>query len=509
MNKTNKSLQIVHEAELTRQHARYKIPAIFEINEKEYKVFDWSVSGVGIIDIDKEVFYKKFAVGKMKFKFDDFETVIDNLHIEFISERNQDGKIVAGARFTDLTPQQISILNQIISAYLAGDIITEDDIIHAVSRAQFTTKKEKKPKVDKKKSILVLLLLWIFILFLVLFLLYVMYQRIYIVKTENSYFDTNMTIIRAPAPSYIEFNKKSVNKKCIIKGEVLYYSHLIYGGVKVVKSPLSGINYKVNVKNNDFRNVGEPVISIVDKNARIYIVAKVLHKNIRKIKLGDIATVKLPNGDEFFAKVIKIEFSYKIIEQHSKPLENVYNQPRNYDDVILYPINYKPSLNLIGTSATVVIDTLLNKYNWYKLDDENISNYVEFNKTCNIAKIEENNLSQSITLENNEIFEKNESKETNNTKNTQSTNNEKISDKYIKRYCIIATSSYNDLHKNEKVQSFISKYPNAKIIKVKNIYELKIENFKTVKKAKKFIIQNIEPYFKDAFIIKCKVKVNG
>jgi len=227
---TDKAKQIVHEAEITRQHARYKIPATIEIEGKKYKVYDWSVSGVGIIGLPDEVYNKKHVIAKMIFKFDDFETVIDNLHLEFVSKR-PDG--VVGARFTELTPQQIAILNQIISAYLAGDIVTEDDIIHAVTRANFMEKKDNKPKVDKKKSILILLLLWFFVIVLLLFLLFVMYQRIYIVKSENAFFDANMTIIRAPSPSYIEFAKEFKENEPIKMGEDLMYAHLMYGGVKV------------------------------------------------------------------------------------------------------------------------------------------------------------------------------------------------------------------------------------------------------------------------------------
>jgi len=207
---TEKAKQIVHEAEITRQHARYKIPAQIEIDGKIYKVYDWSVSGVGIIGLPDEIYQKKFATGKMIFRFDDFITVVDNLKLEFVSKR-PDG--VVGARFTDLSPQQIAIFNQIISAYLSGDIVTEDDIIHAVTRANFIEKKDSKPKVNEKKSLLVLLLLWLFVIFLILFLLYVMYQRIYIVRSVNAFFDANMTIIRAPSPSYIEFAKPNRLRK--------------------------------------------------------------------------------------------------------------------------------------------------------------------------------------------------------------------------------------------------------------------------------------------------------
>jgi len=522
----HKSNQIVHEAEITRQHARYKIPAKIEINGQLYKVYDWSVSGVGIVDLPDEIYKQKFVIARMIFKFDDFETVIDNLHLEFVSRREKDGHVIVGARFTELTPQQISILNQIISAYLAGDIVTEDDIIHAVTRAQFTQKKENKPKVEKKKVLFVLLLLTLFVIFLILFIIYLFYQRTFVVKSVNAFLDANMTVIRAPSPSYIEFSKDLKNKKFIKQGEVLLYSHLINGGMQIVKSPLSGYIYKIMIHNGDFRNVGEPIIAVLEKNYKIFIVANVLHKEIEKIHIGDIAIVELPNKDKFYARIVKIEFPYNIIEQHSKPLENIYNQARNYDKVILYPINYKISENLIGTSVAVTIDTMLNKVKWYSIIKKGGNKkHIESGNTNNQSINKIRNDEKNKIVKNSKVNNKNQ-KMTNNELNNSSTTNRNVNNDtnlgknisiiqnkktkkpvFVKRYCIIAASS-NRPFKDKKSKEFLSKFNNAKVEKIGDIYELKVESFKTVKDAKQFITSKIKKYYKDAFIIKCKVKVN-
>jgi len=533
--KTDKSKQIVHEAELTRQHARYKIPAQIEIEGTKYKVYDWSVSGVGIEGLPDELFNKKFVVGRMIFKFDDFETVIDNLKIEFVI-RKPDG--VVGGRFTEQTPQQIAILNQIISAYLAGDIVTEDDIIHAVTRSNFMQKKEKKTQIDKKKSIMVLLLLWAFVIFLVLFLLFVMYQRIYLVKTENAYFDANISVVRAPSPSYIEFAKDFKPNEEINRSEILMYSHLLYGGIKVVKSPFDGYIYKTMIKNGDFRNVGEPVFAVLKKNYSIYIVAHVLHKDLIKLHIGDIGKVSLSNGDTFYAKIEKIIFPYKIVAQHSKPLENVYNQPRNYDRIILKPINYMPNIDMIGESVNVIIDTFLNKHGWYSIEetdeneanetedqngssyDKNISfenNYTEKNESVkifeksdinksNVVKWAENNNSNNRVVQNTVSVSK-KIVTAQNDKNITSggIDSDTKENIFVKKYCIIAASSPKPF-KDYKTKKFLSDFSNAKVVKVGKIYEIKIEAFDTYKQAKTYMYNNVKTYYKDAFIIKCKVK---
>jgi len=520
MEKSNKANQIVHEAEITRQHARYKIPATIEIEGKRYKVYDWSVSGVGIIGLPDEIYQKRFVTGKMIFKFDDFETVIDNLKIEFVVKRPND---VVGGRFTELTPQQIAILNQIISAYLAGDIITEDDIIHAVTRANFTQKKEVKTKVDKKKSILVLILLWTVILFLVLFLLYVMYQRTYIVKSENAFFDANMTILRSPSPSYISFTKELKEGQHVKLNEELYYSNIIYGGVKVVKSPVEGDIFKVLIHNNDFRNVGEPIVSILDKNYEIFIVANVLHKDLEKINIGDIARVQLPNGDEFYAKVSKILFPYDIVEQHSRPLENIYNQARNYDRVILKPIHYRPSTELIGSSAVVIIDSFLNKHGWYSIDDEEpeekhiteVKQEKKVQPEMKEVKEEKKQAPQKNETKNSEpvvqlpsgavVKPQTTEKEQKNVQTKPKEENKPAPQKTVSenKYCIIAASSPKPF-RDPKSKEFLSKFNNARVVKVGSIYEIKLAYFDSFKSARNYTNKYVRKYYKDAFIIKCK-----
>jgi len=516
---TEKAKQIVHEAEITRQHARYKIPAQIEIEGKTYKVYDWSVSGVGIIGLPDEIYNKKFAKAKMIFRFDDFVTVVDNLQLEFVSKR-PDG--VVGARFTELNPQQIAIFNQIISAYLSGDIVTEDDIIHAVTRASFIEKKDSKPKVNEKKSLLVLLLLWLFVIFLILFLLYVMYQRIYIVRSVNAFFDANMTIIRAPSPSYIEFAKPFKENEEINTSEVLMYAHIMYGGVKVVKSPLDGKIHKIMIHDGDFRNVGEPVFAVLEKNYEIYIVANVLHKDLIKIRIGDIAIVTLPSGQEFYAKVARVEFPYNVLEEHSRPLENIYNQARNYDKVFLKPINFTPSDDLIGTSAVVTIDTFLNKHDFYSIDtnEEENKNQTKVQEENEQTKNEKKEVNQKVAQKEPQKEELEESEEEkqkvvyinqtpyvaekpkNEAKNTQEESKE-TSKSTNEKYCIIAASSSKPFT-DAKAKEFLKKFKNAVIDKSGNVYELKVEYFDTYKEAKEFLGSLVSEYYKDAFIIKCK-----
>ncbi len=360
-----RSDQIRHEAEVTRQHARYKIPATMIIDGKRYRVVDWSVSGCAIEagkDADKFL-ERRFGQGKMVFKFDDFETAIDNLKLEFLNKR--DGNIV-GCRYTEISPQQVAILNQIISAYIAGDIVTEDDIIHAVTREVKAHPREVDSGIKKGRSYAILLLLWLVVFALVSFLLYVIYMRVYVVKSENAYVDAKMEVIRAPSPCYVSYAEGIAEGVEVNTTAPVALARLVYGGIVRIKSPVSGRIFKLEIADGDFRNVGEPILTVLPRRAPKFLVAHILHKYLVKVRIGDKAKVIMPDGTSFTAVVSRIESPYDIIAKKAKPLENIYANPRAYDKVYLEPLGHELDDAKLGTSASIFIDTFLNRIGYYE-----------------------------------------------------------------------------------------------------------------------------------------------
>jgi alginate biosynthesis protein Alg44 len=522
--KTDKSPQIIHEAEITRQHARYKIPAKMEIDGKIYNLEDWSVSGCAIENLPDELLHRKFAVGKMIFRFDDFETVVDNIKLEFI-DRRPNG--VVGCRFTELTPQQLAILNQIIASYLAGDIVTEDDIIHAVTRT-ITYEKKEKPKVERKKASLILILIYSVVLLLVMFLLYVIYKRVYVVQTANAFVDANITVIRAPSPTYIYYPKKLYEGEKVTTGDPLVTAYLVAGGVQKIASPVNGEILKISALNGEFRNVAEPILYILSHNKNsIYITAHVLHKYLVKLKIGDIGKVVTPDGEKFYAKLVKIIPAHTVYQEKTKHLlENIYNKARDYDTLVFYT-NYPLTKDMINVSLFLTIDTFLNRVGFLSLEDNEIKEnekeievkhakknekveervYVKEKSeekvlTPNKQKVDYSNYGQ---MKGNErIIRKPKEKPEAHEKTYKKSNSESNLNNNINKegkYCIIVASSKH----LDKIylKKFLKLFPNGKVDKYKNIYEFKIPGFSDFESARKFVQDKVSKYYKRPMIIKC------
>lgn len=350
--------QIMHEAETTRQNARYRIPAKIEIDGKKYKVLDWSLSGCAIEDLPEELCQeKKCKQVKLIFTFDDFTTMIDNIDVDFIcKERGDNEEKMVGGRFHNLNPSQIAILNQIITAYLNDDILTQEDIIHAVSR-QITYPKKVKKGLEKKKADKLLILIYTTVALLIAFLLFVAYQRLFVVQTVNGYVDVNLTTVRSPYPSYIHFTQPIKKSDKVDINDTLAVAYFIGGGVQPIHSAIKGTIYNVSVKNNQFRNTAEPILTVLPTDAQAYIVTHIEHKYFKKIHIGNVAKVRFANGKTLTAKITKIMPAEAIDLEHTKVLANIYNQARDYDVVILKPSEaLDPSF--LNTSVFVTIDTL-------------------------------------------------------------------------------------------------------------------------------------------------------
>ena len=347
---------MVHEAEITRQHARYKIPAILEIEGREFRVYDWSVSGCAVIGLPESM-AGKFAEGRLKFRFDDFVTVVDHIKLEFLHKHFiKESQPILGARFTELTPQQSAILNHIISAYLEGDIVTQDDIIHAVSR-QMKYEKRKPKEIESTKAMGILGVIYVTIAVLLAFLGYVFYQRTFVVRSLSGFIAAPLVTVRAPAPSYIEIPKNVVLNKRVDRSSAVAVAHFVNGGMKVIDAPCQGRIVKIFARDGVFKNVAESVLSIFPKGASFYVLAHFDRKKAEKLRVGQIATVTKADGTRLRAKLVSLEYPVDEASQKSSAKLAGGSQGITYAVGILEPLDRSIDIKDLNTFVSVAIDT--------------------------------------------------------------------------------------------------------------------------------------------------------
>lgn len=125
---------IQHEAEAQRQHIRIQIPATAIIHEQRYPLLDLSSGGLRIGNFDQKIKKSDILEITLRLPFQSFTLNVDlRACIEHI--HTDDNEL--GCRFVELTTEQISILTYVIKSYMAGQVVSEGDILQVISRDNF------------------------------------------------------------------------------------------------------------------------------------------------------------------------------------------------------------------------------------------------------------------------------------------------------------------------------------------------------------------------------------
>jgi alginate biosynthesis protein Alg44 len=318
------------------------------------------LSGCSIKGLPDAILNKKYSIGDIYFKFDNFEIYLEDIPLEFL-HRRADGNV--GCKFIKLSPKHIAVFNQIISSSLRDEVVTERDIIKAIQRtAEFKStniRKDKKNRIGK-------IIFYIFALSVIVFLLSIFYKKVFILKVENAFVNADLYTVKAPRPSYVYYPINIFKGKKVKKDEILGLLYFLNGGVQKIVSLINGEIFKISAFDFDFRKTNEPILYILPyKKHSIYIKAHILHKNLIKLKLGYIANVLTPDGKEFYAKLVDILPAKTVFKEKTQSLwGNVYTSANNYDTLIFYT-NY-PLKNMINKTLIIHIDTFLNRIGWYK-----------------------------------------------------------------------------------------------------------------------------------------------
>jgi mannuronan synthase len=121
--------RIVHEAEVQRQHPRFRIPAQCIIQGKAYEVFDWSLGGMSILGyepalaigdlLDLRIVYTLEGVGLV------FETIGEVRY-----QRKAENRV--GVRFTNIGDSQIGIIRRIFESYVIGETLPYESMLDGI-----------------------------------------------------------------------------------------------------------------------------------------------------------------------------------------------------------------------------------------------------------------------------------------------------------------------------------------------------------------------------------------
>lgn len=143
---TAANINVVHESEAQRQHARVKIPAKLRFfgpdrTPVDARLIDLSAGGLSFNAGQIPLKVGDVHKGRLQFLIDNLGLAMD-VEILIRSFDRQTGR--TGCQFQNLEPQDISTLRHLITSHLSGDIVTMGDVLATLQRDNFTKARKVK-----------------------------------------------------------------------------------------------------------------------------------------------------------------------------------------------------------------------------------------------------------------------------------------------------------------------------------------------------------------------------
>lgn len=139
------NVNVVHESEAQRQHARVRIPAKLRFLDPQrqahdVKVDDLSAGGLSF-HTKQQLTVGDVLRGRLQFTVDNLGLSMD---IEFQVRSYIPGSGRTGAQFQNLEPRDIATLRHIITSHLSGELISAGDVLSTLQRDNFTKARKQK-----------------------------------------------------------------------------------------------------------------------------------------------------------------------------------------------------------------------------------------------------------------------------------------------------------------------------------------------------------------------------
>jgi len=308
--------QVVHEAEVHRQHVRLKIPISVEIDGTAFTVDDWSMGGFGITaDMTSRQPGERFAV-KLVFPFEDFDVTLRlDCQMVYILEDNTR----FGCRFLALSQGQLALFRYLVDAYLSGEIVSGGDILAVTGRdstvsireraAGFNPYAEEQTLGRRVKRVVGYSLLGAVTLGLLGLVGLGIQERFLTVRAENAIIETPVVRLRAPVAGILA---PLVLPNLLSPGTPVARIETADGRFVRIESPCDCVLEEWLVTPGQFAEQGENVALLVAADQPLLVRAQVEFEKAMRLEAGDLALIDVPGRGETRGQVERIDFRQRL-----------------------------------------------------------------------------------------------------------------------------------------------------------------------------------------------------
>lgn len=292
---------ITHEAEVQRQHPRYRLPMKCLHGGVPVSVIDLSVGGIGIRDGVLDVRPGDIAELVLIFPFNGYELTLPvRAEVRYV---NHDLCRI-GMRFLDISPRQHNLLRFILDAYLSGEVVEAGDVLDVVSRRS-EGKTREVPQRPKPQGVIANMAyhgrsiagygaIVVTTLLLVGFIGTGVFQKMYMIPAQSALITADLVTVPAPSSGQITFVAAGNEVQA---GEPLLTIQGPQGSSSIViDSPCDcAIQARYNRPSNFVRE-GAPILVLREKTSTPYITASIPQSDVLRFYRGAKAVVEYADG---------------------------------------------------------------------------------------------------------------------------------------------------------------------------------------------------------------------
>jgi len=290
--------QIVHEAEVHRQHVRLQVPISVEIDGNRFTVDDWSIGGFGIeSEITSRQPGERFPA-RMIFPFEDFEVSLRlDCQMVYILEDNTR----FGCKLLELSRGQIALFRYLIDAYLSGELISGGDILSVAGRGDtaeararpisFNPYAEEENTGRRIKRLLGMLVLLATLAGLVGVIGFGVNERFIKVRADNAIVHAPLTRLRAPLAGTVG---RVDTPSLLSPGTKLGTVRSSAGRSVDISSPCDCILVEWHPPTGGFAEQGEEIAVLVSSRTPLNVRANVGLQAALRLAEGGAATIRVP-----------------------------------------------------------------------------------------------------------------------------------------------------------------------------------------------------------------------
>jgi alginate biosynthesis protein Alg44 len=294
-------LQIVHEAEVHRQHVRLKIPIDVEIDGTRYTVDDWSIGGFGIeSEIASRQPGERFPV-RLVFPFEDFEVSVrlDCQMVYITADGNR-----FGCKFLGLSQGQIGLFRYLVDAYLSGEIVSAGDVLSVAGRdntaaarlhpLSFDPYAEEESRGRRLRRYGGYGFLGLATLVLLVLIALGVKDRYFTPVAASAVIEAPLFRVRAPLNGTLEAGDV---RDLLRRGAPIGEIRSLEGQSVGLQSPCECFLIEWLAMPGQYVQMGEPVAALIAADRPLVVRAQVDLPTAERLKVGDIAEITIPGRE--------------------------------------------------------------------------------------------------------------------------------------------------------------------------------------------------------------------